>query len=118
MRAETKDTKKMTCTKCNTEICFQCRDKWHGEEVTCEEAMKKQIAGWADKKKDNVSFCPMCRTRIENNSGCNYMTCGLCEYEFCWACGASASSADHHLGCMRGCSVKMMDDQIKPGDGR
>ena len=41
LRAENKDAKKMTCPKCSTEICFQCRDKWHGEDVTCEEAMKK-----------------------------------------------------------------------------
>ena len=39
-RAENKDAKKLTCYKCKTEFCFQCRDKWHGEDVTCEEAMK------------------------------------------------------------------------------
>mmetsp|Transcript_30216 Transcript_30216/g.35403 ORF Transcript_30216/g.35403 Transcript_30216/m.35403 type:complete len:194 (+) Transcript_30216:1060-1641(+) len=60
----------------------------------------------------------MCRTRIEKNKGCNHMTCGLCGYEFCWACGASATSADNHFGFMRGCGVGMMDESVKPGDAR
>ena len=46
------------------------------------------------------------------------MTCGFCHYEFCWACGASASSADNHFGFMRGCGVRMMDASVKPGDGK
>ena len=42
------------------------------------------------------------------------MTCGFCKYEFCWARGESASSADNHFGLTRGCGVKMMDDTVKP----
>ena len=72
---------------------------------------------WAAANKDNVSFCPMCKTKIEKNAGCNHMTCQFCGYEFCWGCGASASSADNHFGFMRGCGVKMMDEKVKPGDG-
>ena len=59
----------------------------------------------------------MCKTKIEKNAGCNHMTCQFCGYEFCWGCGASASSADNHFGFMRGCGVKMMDEKVKPGDG-
>ena len=77
--------------------------------------MKDQLQGWADENKDNVSFCPTCRTRIEKNMGCNHMTCGFCKYEFCWACGESASRADNHYGFMRGCGARMMDDRVKPG---
>ena len=43
------------------------------------------------------------------------MTCALCKYEFCWACGESASSADRHFSAMRGCGVRMMDDTVKAG---
>ena len=57
----------------------------------------------------------MCRTRIEKSAGCNHMTCGFCSYEFCWACGASSTSADNHFGFMRGCGVGMMDESAKPG---
>ena len=105
----------MTCTKCQTEFCFQCRDLWHGTETTCEQAMKSQLAGWAEENKDNVSFCPMCRTRIEKNKGCNHMTCGFCKYEFCWVCGASSTTADNHFGFGRGCGIGMMDENAKPG---
>ena len=44
------------------------------------------------------------------------MTCAFCEYEFCWACGASATSADDHFGPFKGCGVAMMDANVKPGD--
>ena len=43
------------------------------------------------------------------------MTCALCGYEFCWACGESASHADNHFGGLRGCGVRMMDDTVKAG---
>ena len=43
------------------------------------------------------------------------MTCGFCQYEFCWACGGSASSGDNHFSG-EGCGVRMMDDTVKPGD--
>ena len=41
------------------------------------------------------------------------MTCGFCRYQFCWACGASASTEDNHFGPMRGCGVRMMDQTAK-----
>jgi len=44
------------------------------------------------------------------------MTCGVCKYEFCWACGASATAEDNHFGEFRGCGVKMMDESVRPGD--
>ena len=44
------------------------------------------------------------------------MTCGFCYYEFCWACGASSTSADNHFGFMRGCGVGMMDESAKAGE--
>ena len=77
--------------------------------------MTKQLQGWAEANKDNVSLCPMCKTRIEKSGGCNHMTCGMCNYEFCWACGESASWADDHFGFMRGCGAAMMDETVKPG---
>ena len=78
--------------------------------------MNNQLEGWAKENKDKVSFCPMCRTRIEKNEGCNHMTCGFCGYEFCWVCGASATAEDNHFGVLRGCGVDIMDDTKRPGD--
>ena len=106
---------KLTCTTCATEICFQCRGSWHGESVTCEQSMQKELEGWVNENKDNVSFCPCCRSRIEKNQGCNHMTCGFCKYEFCWSCGQSATSGENHWNG-NGCGVLMMDSSIRPGD--
>ena len=43
------------------------------------------------------------------------MTCYVCKYEFCWACGASAASGDNHFEGFNGCGVRMMDDTVKAG---
>ena len=114
MRAPNKDAKKLTCPECGTEICFQCKEPWHGEDVSCEEAMAKEFGSWLQENRDKVSFCPCCKSRIEKNMGCNHMTCGFCGYEFCWACGGSASSADNHW--TNGCGITMMQENVKPGD--
>ena len=109
------EVKKLQCLKCKTWVCFNCREEWHGENITCKENLNKQLAGWAEENKDKVSFCPMCRTRIEKNKGCNHMTCAFCKYEFCWACGASATNAENHFGLDRGCGVNKMNEDVKPG---
>lgn len=38
IKAQSSTDRKLTCSKCNTSLCFLCRDVWHGE-LTCEEAM-------------------------------------------------------------------------------
>ena len=118
MKAENDQATKLTCPKCSTEICFKCRNNWHGD-LSCEDALKEQFSGWAKENqfiKDNISFCPMCRTKIEKNAGCNHMTCQVCKYEFCWACGASASNKEDHFNPYnpKNCGAKMMDETVKP----
>ena len=41
------------------------------------------------------------------------MTCGFCKYQFCWACGGSASLDDNHFVIGNGCGVRMMDNKVK-----
>ena len=65
MRGENQDVVKLQCPKCETEVCFKCREEWHGTEVSCADAMDKDLQVWVDQNKNDVSFCPMCRTRIE-----------------------------------------------------
>ena len=114
MRADSNETEKLQCPACKTWACFRCRDVWH-EDVSCKDAMNSQLKGWAEENKDNVSMCPMCNTRIEKNKGCNHMTCAFCQYEFCWACGASATIKENHYESGRGCGVSLMEENVKPG---
>ena len=44
------------------------------------------------------------------------MTCLFCNYQFCWSCGASATSEERHFSAGRGCGVKMTDENVKLGD--
>ena len=60
-----------------------------------------------------ITFCPMCRTKIEKVSGCNHMTCLFCSYEFCWYCGGDASNGSGHWNGF-GCGASMMRDQAPP----
>ena len=119
IRAEDSQCVKLQCQKCTTEVCFACKQEWH-EGVTCEAIMNNQLAGWAELGNSNVSKCPMCKTWIEKNRGCNYMECLFCGYKFCWVCRAGAVHGDDHfrnfLDKGKGCGAKMMDEEAKPGD--
>ena len=80
---------KLQCPLCDTFVCFSCREEWH-DEPSCEAAFIKKL-GIQDQSK-RISFCPMCKLKIQKNEGCNHMTCGVCKYEWCWICGG-----DHFL---------------------
>ena len=108
MKAENMDATKLTCPECSTEVCFKCRDTWHGENKTCQDALRDRFEGWVSENKGNCSFCPCCRTKIEKTTGCNQMACSFCKYQFCWACGAQSVNYSHfRMGA--GCGVGLMD---------
>ena len=69
-------------------------------------------------RKKNVSFCPMCKTRIERIKGCNHMTCAFCLYEFCWIChrGATADSDHWNEYSLTGCGVGQLDERTSRYD--
>ena len=90
MMGENMDATKLDCPECKTSICFRCREEWHGTETTCEVAMEKKFEGFCGGIR-NIGFCPMCRTKIEKTEGCNMMTCGFCEFRFCWLCKKEAT---------------------------
>ena len=89
VRGENMDATELQCPECDTKICFRCREDWHGK-LSCEAAMEKKYQGWAGSKQ-NMGFCPLCRTKIEKTAGCNLMTCGFCEFKFCWVCREEAT---------------------------
>jgi len=88
-----------------------CRDDWH-EGQTCEEAIEGKLEGWA-KEKGGVKFCPVCRTKIEKNEGCNHMKCVICQYEFCWNCLDYAGQDSDHFNPMNpnSCGIGIMEDR-------
>ena len=78
MRGESLDAKMVVCPICATKVCFQCRDDWH-DDLSCEESMNKKLEGWVTTH-GGVRFCPVCKTKVEKNDGCNHMTCIICTY--------------------------------------
>ena len=94
------EERELKCPICGTSICFQCKEEWH--KGTCEEAMRKMLP-------ENISFCPMCRTRIEKTEGCNLMVCRYCEFKFCWNCRQGATYA-HFRSSELGCGVPLFED--------
>lgn len=115
MKGETLDSKKVTCPVCSTEVCFQCRDEWHGS-VSCEANMDSKLEGWVDKH-GGVRFCPVCKTKVEKNEGCNHMTCIICSYEFCWHCfGYCGHDANHFTPTSRYyCGATQFGDGVTQG---
>ena len=98
MRGDDLNAKKVTCPVCKTDVCFQCRDEWHGTD-TCEKNMDNKLEGWVQEH-GGVSFCPACRTKVEKNEGCNHMTCIYCKYEFCWFCRGWAGPGSDHFNVL------------------
>lgn len=43
MQAESMSVKKMTCPTCQTPVCFQCREGWHGYCTSCETAFNTTV---------------------------------------------------------------------------
>uniref|UniRef100_UPI00358F9E7F cullin-9 isoform X2 n=1 Tax=Myxine glutinosa TaxID=7769 RepID=UPI00358F9E7F len=86
-----------TCARCHWSSCFSCNfleahypascshmSQWMDDggfyEGMTLEALSKHVAKLISKR------CPSCQTQIEKNEGCLHMTCGNCNYGFCWRC--------------------------------
>ena len=48
IRAENDEVKKLDCPTCDTQVCFNCRKTWHGENVSCTKAVGKDFQQWKD----------------------------------------------------------------------
>jgi hypothetical protein len=76
--------RKYNCTKCyNSVMCHSCCNSYH--EGECNPVSDKESNTWIKK---NTQPCPLCKTNIEKDGGCNHMTCIKCnpKIHFCWIC--------------------------------
>ncbi len=78
------------CNMCRKLVCFSCGALAH-EGRPCGESKKDEdFEKW--KKESGAVNCPKCTITVYKFEGCNHMTCAFCNYQFCWACGASATA--------------------------
>lgn len=64
MQAENMSAKRMSCPTCQTLVCFQCREAWHGYCTSCETAFNTNVG---DQLGNPVVWCAVCRTKIVKN---------------------------------------------------
>ena len=108
MRGDSVDTEQVTCPECNTVVCFKCKDEWHAG-ITCEANADQKIFG-LEGAGGTIKFCPVCRTKIQKNEGCNHMTCLYCKYDFCWFCLGYAGYDVNHWGTGMGCGASQFGE--------
>lgn len=116
MVAANSSVKWLQCSICNTKVCFKCKEKYH-KGLSCQKNMERTFRisfGY----KHGVQPCPLCKTKIMRDKGCNHMTCGFCGYEFCWICGREATENSDHWSeySLSGCGVAMLDSKANARD--
>ncbi|KAL6570344.1 hypothetical protein OROMI_014858 [Orobanche minor] len=96
--------KEAECPFCNRLFCAKCKVPWHSgigcdgfsrlsqNEREREDLMVHELA-----KKNKWQRCPSCRFFVEKKDGCLHMSCRLCGFQFCYACGGTWTST--HGGC-------------------
>ncbi|KAF2712898.1 hypothetical protein K504DRAFT_497734 [Pleomassaria siparia CBS 279.74] len=84
----TPTSSEIACPKCDTNICTQCRQFAHPDQM-CEnltfgvdEETAKLLKDWGYKQ------CPKCSNGVKRMFGCNHMEC-LCGANWCWVCQKS-----------------------------
>ncbi|KAL7629043.1 hypothetical protein AAE478_000561 [Parahypoxylon ruwenzoriense] len=72
------------CGSCQTRVCCDCNNRWHGSGPCPADEETNQILQQA--KEEGWQRCFNCRNMVELKEGCNHMTC-RCGAEFCMICG-------------------------------
>ncbi len=78
-----------TC-KCGSKVCLLCSSISHYP-APCDiynkwKALEKSSDATQVWLETRTKECPICKTRIEKDSGCHHMHCFKCKYHFCWLC--------------------------------
>ncbi|CDW84658.1 ibr domain containing protein [Stylonychia lemnae] len=118
--AQNFNEKFVKCQDCDNQICFECREDWHGDFTSCESAMNKKLNGIPSDNL-NVSYCPKCKTKVENLKKKDqdnlkdlfHITCYFCKFEWCWNCRGTYAY-DHYLPINPfGCGLRLFAKKHK-----
>lgn len=84
------------CSNCIMSTCSACHENHTA--MTCAERQVFASGGYAAflklKKDLGIKDCPKCRTPVERISGCNHMTCVVCQTHICWMCSQAFADGD------------------------
>jgi len=69
----------LRCDKCGIEICDKCGEKKHNGK--CDETVMRDEFYITKVTKP----CPICKTPIEKNKGCDHIHCVVCDSHFWWS---------------------------------
>ena len=75
------------CNTCQEKTCAACSNKFHPSK-TCAEADTDGIMQL--KEREEWKSCPTCKCIVEKMSGCDHVTCKMCDQQFCYFCLAKA----------------------------
>lgn len=87
----------MQCSSCSAEFCYYHSNAHVGrpcEEYRREMAKEERLAMEGVIK--GTRPCPSCGITTEKASGCNHMTCGSCQTNWCWTCGQALENIAWH----------------------
>ncbi|KAI4148600.1 MAG: hypothetical protein LQ341_001531 [Variospora aurantia] len=82
--------RKVTCPRCNSATCFDCKAPYHGGECP-EDWSKNLVMAFAAKK--GYQQCHECERLVERISGCKIIIC-FCNAQFCYLCGAKEAACE------------------------
>lgn len=74
---------------CNCELWTQWKEvvsEQDGVNLVSSAAQAAEQASSTAYVAANSKPCPGCKVPIDKIDGCNHMTCGKCQHEFCWVC--------------------------------
>ncbi|KAI8930446.1 hypothetical protein NX059_012397 [Plenodomus lindquistii] len=79
---------KLQCPHCDYQFCHACGRAWESHTLeTCKKIqLEEEQARIVASRELGFKSCPNCNVQIEKVAGCDHMTCGRCQHEFCWIC--------------------------------
>lgn len=97
----------MRCRACGQELCYYHSSAHIGR--PCEEyrrEMAKEERLTMEGALKGTRPCPSCGIPTDKVSGCNHMTCGTCQDDWCWICGNTLDNIAWHYnpGNVGGCA--------------